>query len=378
MKDYYKGALVLHKKYGGKIGIQSKVPLRNRDELSLAYTPGVAAVSIEIGKDNKKAFDYTLKKNSVAIVSDGSAILGLGNLGPYAAIPVMEGKAAILKEFANIDAFPICLATQNTEEIITAVKQIAPVFGAINLEDISAPRCFEIESRLRRELSIPVMHDDQHGTATVVLAALINAIRLRKIGIEEARIVINGAGAAGSAIAYLLVKYGFKKIIVCDTEGAIYKGRLGLNIEKVILSKATNSSLVRGPLSQILLGAHIFIGVSKAGLLSKEMVRSMDKDPIIFALANPVPEIMPDLAKKAGAFIIATGRSDFDNQLNNSLGFPGLFRGALDNHLLQFNDQVFLRAAEAIAAFVKNPTPDKILPTQFDKGLVKAVAKMVY
>ncbi len=386
MKDYYKKSLELHKKHGGKIGTLTKVQLRNRNELSLAYTPGVAAVSIEIGKDSKKAMEYTLKKNTVAIVSDGSAILGLGNLGPYAAIPVMEGKAAILKEFADVDAFPICLDTQDTEEIIKVVKQIAPVFGAINLEDISAPRCFEIEERLREELSIPVMHDDQHGTATVVLAGLINALKLKvqseKYQVknykeEEVKIVINGAGAAGTAVAMLLIKYGFKNLIVCDSKGAIYLGRQDLNDEKVVLAEVTNLDRKEGLLGEILVGADIFIGVSKAGLLTVEMVKKMAKDPIIFALANPVPEIMPDLAKSAGAFIIATGRSDFDNQLNNSLGFPGLFRGALDNHIKQFNDEIFIRVAKAIAGFVKKPTRDKILPTQFEKGLVAAVAMAV-
>ncbi|MBI3633174.1 MAG: NADP-dependent malic enzyme [Candidatus Vogelbacteria bacterium] len=377
MKDYYKKSLALHKKNGGKIGTLTKVLLRNRDELSLAYTPGVAAVSIEIGKDSKKAFEYTLKKNTVAIVTDGSAILGLGNLGPYAAIPVMEGKAAILKEFANVDAFPICLDTQDAEEIIKAVKQIAPVFGAINLEDISAPRCFEIENRLRKELLIPVMHDDQHGTATVVLAGLINSIKLRKLKKEDAKIVLNGAGAAGTAVAELLLKYGFKNIIVCDSHGAVYDGRADLNSDKVELAKKTNLNKVKGGLSDVLIGVHIFIGVSKAGLMALDMVRSMAKNPIIFALANPVPEIMPELAKSAGAFIVATGRSDFGNQLNNSLGFPGLFRGALDHHIKQFDDQIFIRAAKAIASFVKKPTTEKILPTQFEKGLVRAVAQAV-
>lgn len=378
MKDYYKKSLALHKKHGGKIELRSKVSLQNRGELSLAYTPGVAAVSMEIGKNKNKAYEYTLKKNTVAIVSDGSAILGLGNLGPYAAIPVMEGKAAILKEFAGVDAFPICLDTQDTEEIIKAVKQIAPVFGAINLEDISAPRCFEVESRLRRELSIPVMHDDQHGTAVVVLAGLINAIGLRKLKKETAKIIFNGAGAAGTAIAYLLIKYGFKNIIVCDSEGAIYEGRVGLNADKERLAKVTNRGLVNGKLAEVLVGAEIFIGVSKAGLLTADMIKTMAKDPIVFALANPVPEIMPDVAKTAGVFIIATGRSDFDNQLNNSLGFPGLFRGALDNSIKQFDDKIFIRVAEAIAKFVKKPTPDKILPNMFERGLVKAVAKAVF
>ena len=354
------------------------MPLQTRDDLSLAYTPGVAAVSIAIGKNPKKVFDHTLKKNSVAIVSDGSAILGLGNLGPYAAIPVMEGKAAILREFAGVDAFPICLDTQDTEEIIKAGKQIAPVVGAINLEDISAPRCFEIEKRLRAELDIPVMHDDQHGTATVVLAGLINAIKLRELKKETAKIVLNGAGAAGTAITKLLVKYGFRNIIVCDRSGAVFRGRSDLGEDKKALAEITNKKLVQGSLSEVLIGADIFIGVSAANLLTAEVVRSMASRPIIFALANPIPEIMPDIAKKAGAFIVATGRSDFDNQLNNSLAFPGLFRGALDNRIRQFNDKIFFRAAEVIAAFIKKSTPEKILPTQFEKGLAKAVARVVF
>ncbi|MFN4181442.1 MAG: NADP-dependent malic enzyme [Candidatus Paceibacteria bacterium] len=374
--NFYKKSLALHKKHGGKIELKSKVALKNKNDLSLAYTPGVAGVSLEVAKDKKNARVYTLKKNTVAIVSDGSAVLGLGNLGAYGAIPVMEGKAAIFKQFGGLDAFPICLDTQDTEEIIKTVKNIAPVFGGINLEDISAPRCFEIEERLRSELDIPVMHDDQHGTATVVLAGLINALKLRKLKKEDAGVVINGAGSAGIAVANLLLAYGFKNIIVCDTKGAIHTSREDLNEYKKVLAEKTNKESKTGELVEVLKGAHIFIGLSKANILSTEMIESMDEKPIIFALANPVPEVLPDVAKKAGVFIIATGRSDFPNQVNNSLGFPGLFRGIIDKKK-QFSESVFIRAAEAIAKFVKKPTTEKILPTMFDKGLAQAVAKSV-
>lgn len=374
--NFYKKSLALHKKHGGKIELKSKVKLKNREDLSLAYTPGVAGVSLEVARDKKLAHIYTLKKNTVAIVSDGSAVLGLGNLGAYGAIPVMEGKAAIFKTFGNVDAFPICLETQDTEEIIKIVKNIAPVFGGINLEDISAPRCFEIENRLRKELDIPVMHDDQHGTATVVLAGLINALRLRKIKKEVVKVVINGAGSAGIAVANLLLAYGFKNIIVCDTKGAIYTGREDLNEYKKVLATKTNKENKKGELAGVLSGAHVFIGLSKANTLNEEIIKTMAERPIIFALANPIPEVMPDVAKSSGAFIVATGRSDFPNQLNNSLGFPGLFRGIIDKKK-QFSEEVFIRAAEAIAKFVKKPTTEKILPTMFDKGLAKAVAKAV-
>ncbi|MBP9851388.1 MAG: NADP-dependent malic enzyme [Candidatus Pacebacteria bacterium] len=374
--NFYKQSLALHKKHSGKIELKSKVKLANKGDLSLAYTPGVAGVSLEVAKDKKLAHVYTLKKNTVAIVSDGSAVLGLGNLGAYGAIPVMEGKAAIFKVFGGVDAFPICLETQDTEEIIKIVKNIAPVFGGINLEDISAPRCFEIEERLRKELDIPVMHDDQHGTATVVLAGLINSLRLRKIKKEVAKVVINGAGSAGIAVANLLLAYGFKNITVCDTKGAIYTGREDLNEYKKVLAIKTNKENIKGELKDALVGAHVFVGLSKANTLNEEIIKTMAEHPIIFALANPIPEVMPDVAKKAGAFIVATGRSDFPNQLNNSLGFPGLFRGIIDKKK-QFSEEVFIRAAEAIAKFVKKPTTEKILPTMFDKGLAQAVAKSV-
>lgn len=375
MDDIYKEALALHRKYHGKLEVRSKVPLENRRDLSLAYTPGVGEVSAEIGKNPALAREYTLKRNAVAIVSDGSAILGLGNLGAEAAIPVMEGKAALFKKFADIDAFPLCLATQDTEEIIQTVKRIAPVFGGINLEDISAPRCFEIESRLREELSIPVMHDDQHGTSVVVLAGLINVLKLTGLDETSARIVVNGAGAAGIAVTKLLLKFGFADIIICDSKGAIHKNRKDLTPEKCELAKITNRQGLEGDLSHAIAGTDIFIGVSRANILTGEMVRSMNAKPTIFALANPVPEIMPDLAKKSGAFIIATGRSDFPNQTNNALAFPGIFRGALDRGIRQFTSEMFLRAAEELAACVKAPDADHILPSVFDGGIVPAIAR---
>ncbi len=377
MDQVYQKSLDLHAARGGKLEVSSKVPLATREDLSLAYTPGVAQVSIEIGKDPQKVYEYTLKKNTVAVVSDGSAILGLGNLGAKAAIPVMEGKAILFKEFAGVDAFPICLDTQDTEEIIKAVKQIAPVFGAINLEDIAAPRCFEIETRLRAELDIPVMHDDQHGTAVVVLAGLINALKLRGSTKEQVRVVFNGAGAAGTAVAKLMIAYGFKNIILADSKGAIYKDRPDLNDEKKELAALTNPEQKHGSLTDIMKGADIFVGVSKANIVTGEMVQSMAARPIIFALANPIPEIMPDIAKAAGAFIVATGRSDFANQVNNVLGFPGIFRGALDNKITQFTEKMFLNAAENLAAYVKNPNPEAVLPSPLDKGVVAVVASAI-
>ncbi len=377
MSDIYKESLELHKKNGGKLEIKSKVPLNDRHDLSLAYTPGVGEVSSVVAKDKKLASEYTLKKNSVAVISDGSAVLGLGNLGAHGAIPVMEGKAILFKEFANIDGFPICLDTQNVDEIVNTVKHIAPVFGGVNLEDIAAPRCFEVEKRLRNELDIPVMHDDQHGTATVVLAAMINAVKLRGSDVAGVRIVFSGAGAAGTAVMKMLLRYGFKDIVVCDTQGAIHKERAGLTDEKMEIAQMTNPRDVSGSLSDVIRGADIFVGVSKAGLLTADMVGSMAPRPIVFALANPVPEIMPDVAKAAGAFIVATGRSDFPNQINNVLAFPGIFRGALDNKIKQFHDDMFLAAAKALAAYVKNPTVDAILPSPLDKGVVAVVADAI-
>jgi malate dehydrogenase (oxaloacetate-decarboxylating) len=375
MDKVYEDSLRMHREHHGKLEVKSKVPIESREDLSLAYTPGVGQVSIEIGKDPLLAREYTLKRNTIAVVSDGSSILGLGNLGAEAAIPVMEGKAILFKRFADIDAFPICLATQDVNEIVETVKRIAPVFGGINLEDISAPRCFEIEERLQKELSIPVMHDDQHGTAVVVLAALINALALKAATKETVKVLVNGAGSAGIAITKLLLSYGFSDITVCDSKGAIHRGRTDLTAEKRILAEVTNPSGKKGELAQAIVGADIFIGVSKGNILTEAMVRSMRPQPIIFALANPVPEILPDEAKSAGAFIVATGRSDFPNQVNNVLAFPGIFRGALDNGIKQFTDTMFLKAAGQLAACVKDPAPDKILPSVFDEGVAAAVAQ---
>lgn len=376
--DYNQEALDLHKANHGKIELRTKVPMNDRDDLSRAYTPGVAEVCKEIAKDVNNAREYTLKRNTVAIVSDGSAILGLGNLGAHAAIPVMEGKAAILKSFANVDAFPICLDTQDTEEIIKAVKQIAPVFGAVNLEDIAAPRCFEIEERLRKELSIPVMHDDQWGTATVVLGGLINALKVTGRGEgKDVKIVVNGVGSAGVAVSRLLLASGYTNMIFCDSKGIIHDGRDDLTKEKKELISKSVAKGFEGVLADAVKGADVFVGVSKAGALTKEMAESMNKDSIVFALANPVPEIMPEIAKEAGVAVIATGRSDFPNQLNNSLIFPGLFKGVLDGNIKQFETEMFVRAAHALASHVKEPTVDMILPTMFDKELVGVIAKSV-
>ena len=374
MDKVYQDSLELHRKHHGKLEVQSKVPVENRADLSLAYTPGVGQVSIEIGKDHALARELTLKSNSVAVVSDGSAILGLGNLGPYAAIPVMEGKAVLFKEFAGIDAFPICLDTQDTEEIIATVKRIAPVFGGINLEDIAAPRCFEIEERLQRELDIPVLHDDQHGTAVVVLAALLNALKLRGSDKENVKVVMNGAGAAGIAVSKLLLQYGFTDLTLCDSRGVLYDGRSDLAGEKAKIARQTNRTRQMGDLASALAGADVFIGVSKANVLTADAVRSMNARPIVFALANPIPEIMPDAARAAGAFIVATGRSDFPNQINNVLAFPGIFRGALDHQVRQITNDMLIRAAENLAAHVADPRPDAVLPSVFDKGVVLAVA----
>lgn len=384
--DIYKKSLEIHEKYGGKVEVNVKLPLETREDLSLAYSPGVAEVSREIARDPESVWKYTIKKNSVAIISDGSAILGLGNLGAHAAIPVMEGKAALFKKFALIDAFPICLNTQDTEEIIKIVKSLTPVFGAINLEDISAPRCFQIEERLQREADIPIMHDDQHGTAVVVLAGLLNALKVRgdrKAEVlnggeaENIKIVVNGAGAAGVAIVKILLDFGFKNIVVCDTKGAIYEGREDLEGIKMEVAQKTNREKQQGPLQEIIKQAHVFIGVSKAGLVNEEMVRSMAEKPIIFALANPEPEIRPEAAKDAGALIIATGRSDYPNQVNNALAFPGLFRGALDNRIKQFEPRMFLAAAEALSNCVETPTPDKIIPSIFEPGIVEKISAVI-
>ena len=375
--DYGKRSLEAHKKYGGKVAIQSKMPLETRDDLSLAYTPGVAQPCLDIAENRELAYDYTFKQNTVAVVSDGSAVLGLGNIGPEASLPVMEGKAVLFKKFANIDAIPIVLASQDTEEIITAVKMIAPTFGGINLEDISAPRCFEIEKRLKEELNIPVMHDDQHGTAVVTLAGMINALKVTGRKFDKLRVVINGAGAAGMAIIHLLREMGVKQIIMCDSRGIIYRGRDNLTPIKQELAGITNGDNIKGSLEDAVKGSDVFIGVSVPGVLSPNMVRTMSKNPIIFAMANPVPEIMPAEANQAGAKIIATGRSDFPNQINNVLAFPGIFRGLLDARSSGLTNEMYIAAAYAIAEQVTEPNEDQIIPSAFDENVAIAVAEAV-
>lgn len=376
--DIYEKSLALHKEHHGKLETRSKVKLDSREILSLAYSPGVGAVSKAIAEDKRFAKTHTLKHNTIAVISDGSAILGLGNLGAHAAIPVMEGKAAIFKEFAGVDAFPICVHTQDTEEIIQLVKNIAPVFGGINLEDISAPRCFEIEKRLRAELDIPVMHDDQWGAATVTLVGLINACSLRGLQKEEVRIVLAGVGAAGVATARLLMTYGFTHITFVDSKGIVTATRDDLTSEKKELLNASTNKPLDGQLGDALKDAHMFIGLSKGGTVTQDMVRSMAERPILFTLANPTPEIMPELAHEAGAFIVATGRGDYPNQINNSLVFPGAFKGMLQVDGAQFENGLFTHIAEAL---VQHHSPhvsvDAILPSMFDAGVVGVVEKAV-
>jgi len=375
--DYNKLALELHEKYKGKIttSLRDKEEL-NRDKLSAYYSPGVGAVSQAIAENPADLPKYTWTNNLVAVISDGSAILGLGNLGPKAAMPVMEGKALLFKHFADVDAVPIVLDVHEPEEIIATVKAIAPSFGAINLEDIAAPKCFEIEERLKAELDIPVFHDDQHGTAVVVLAGLINAAKLTGRNLADCKFVVIGAGAAGTAIIKLLNLYGAKNIVAVDSRGIVGKSRTDLNAEKTALLEYVDASQ-SGSIEDAITDADVFIGVSRAGLLTPELVKKMAKDPIVFALANPVPEIMPDVAKQAGVAIIGTGRSDFPNQVNNSLAFPGIFRGALDHGVKKITDQHKLAAAEALANLVENPTIDKVVPTAFDEGVVEAIANVI-
>lgn len=375
--DYGKLSLAIHKKLRGKVGIAPKAKVASKADLALYYTPGVGAVSTYLAEHKDKLREYTMKRNTVAVVSDGSAVLGLGNIGPEGALPVMEGKAMLFKALAGIDAFPIVLSTQDDEEIIRTVKHIAPVFGGINLEDIAAPRCFEIERRLQEELDIPVMHDDQHGTATIVLAGLINAFKAVKKDMKKSRIVIAGAGAAGNAIAELLLLHGVGDLLMVDSQGIICGERADLNEYKKGLLKRTNKQGICGTLAGALQGADAFVGVSKGGTVTAEHVKSMAKGAIVFALANPVPEIMPDAAEAAGAAVVATGRSDFGNQINNSLGFPGIFRGALDHGVRVITDEMLIRAAKNIAALVKRPTKDRIIPDTFDKRVVVAVAKAI-
>jgi len=369
-------SIKLSEKIGGKIETRSKQKL-NKNNLKVLYTPGVADVCNAIYKNKKKSFDYTIRKNTVAVISDGSAVLGLGNIGPEAALPVMEGKALLFKELAGVDAFPLVLATQDTEEIISIVKALAPTFGGINLEDISAPRCFEIEERLKAELSIPVFHDDQHGTAIVVLAGLYNALNVVNKKIAKIKIVISGAGAAGIAIAKLLKKAGAKNIILVDSVEAIYKGRTNrMNLVKDEMSLLSNPNNEKGSLSNVIVGADVFIGVSAPNILKDSDLQNMNEKSIIFAMSNPIPEIMPDKAIAAGAYIVATGRSDFANQINNVLVFPGLFRGALDNRVSKITDTHKIKAAQSLAALVKKPNRNNIIPKALDKNAVEVVAQV--
>jgi malate dehydrogenase (oxaloacetate-decarboxylating) len=377
MNDYGKRSIELHRKYKGKLEVVPVVKVKNRDILSTVYTPGVAEPCREIARDPSLAKELTIKGRTVAVVTDGSAVLGLGNIGPLAALPVMEGKALLFKEFAGLDAFPIALATQAVDEIVETVKRIAPVFGGINLEDISAPRCFEVEERLIKELDIPVMHDDQHGTAIVVLAGLLNACKVTGRDLKTAKIVFSGAGAAGIGTAKLLRAYGATDFVLVDSHGVISSSRTDLNDFKKELLAWTNPRNVSGTLTDVLKGADIFIGVSKAGLLTPDHVRSMASKPIIFAMANPVPEIMPDEARAAGAAVVASGRSDFPNQVNNLLAFPGVFRGVFDAGARVITTEMKLAAAQALADYVKKPSAECIIPDPLDKKVARAVADAV-
>jgi len=375
--DIKQKALDLHRKNKGKISIVSKVPLDNKEDLSLAYTPGVAEPCREIEKDKSKVYEYTSKSNLVAVVSNGTAVLGLGDIGAEASIPVMEGKAVLFKRFANIDAFPICINEKDPNKLAEVVKKISPVFGGINLEDIKAPECFIVEDILNKELDIPVFHDDQHGTAIVVLAALINALKVAGKKKENVKIAISGAGAAGIAVSKILLNYGFKSIVVCDTKGAIYEGRKeGMNFAKEEIAKITNRQKEKGSIHEILGGKDVFIGVSSPNLLKKDDIKKMNDNSIVFAMANPVPEIMPEEAKAGGAKIIATGRSDFPNQVNNVLAFPGVFKGALEKRA-KITEKMKIAAAEALAGMVKNPSPEKIIPSVFEDGVADMVAEAV-
>ncbi len=379
MSNVDETAVFLHKQWNGKIETTSKAPVRNREDLAIAYTPGVAAPCRIIAENGDEAYNYTLKANTVAVVSDGSAVLGLGNIGPLAAMPVMEGKCVLFKEFGGVNAFPIVLDTQDPDEIVAAVKAIAPTFGGINLEDISAPRCFEIEERLKKELDIPVFHDDQHGTAIVVLAGIINALKVVGKEKESCKVVVNGAGSAGIAITKLLLTYGFKDVTMCDRQGIIGPDYPDLNWMQQEMTKVTNLSHKKGTLADALVGADIFVGVSAPGIVSKEMVASMAKDSILFAMANPTPEIMPDEAKEAGARVIGTGRSDFPNQVNNVVAFPGIFRGALEARATAITEEMKLAAAHAIAGLVDEDQlcDDFILPEPFDPRVAVAVANAI-
>ncbi len=377
--DYKELALIKHEEWRGKIEVISRAPLNTKDDLSTAYTPGVAQPCLEIASDPEKAYTYTRKGNLVAVISDGSAVLGLGNIGGLAGMPVMEGKSILFKRFGGVDAFPICLDTQDPDEIVKTIVNIAPCFGGINLEDISAPRCFEIERALIEKLDIPVFHDDQHGTAIVVLAAIINSLKLAGKRLQDINVCISGAGAAGSAICRLLLSVGVNDIILCGSKGAIYDGMEGLDNNKKELCKLTNKRKVKGPLSEAIKGADVFVGVSKGGIVTGEMIESMAKNAIVFAMANPVPEIFPDEAKKHGALVVGTGRSDYPNQVNNVLVFPGIFRGALDCRAKRITEKMKISAAYALAGLVADDelSPDYVLPKAFDERVAPTIAKSV-
>ena len=377
--NYAEESLKKHYEWKGKIEVICRAPLVTRDDLSLAYTPGVAQPCLEIQKDIDKSYELTRRSNLVAVITDGTAVLGLGDIGPEAGMPVMEGKCALFKSFGDVDAIPLCVKSKDVDEIVKTLSLISGSFGGVNLEDISAPRCFEIERRLKEVCDIPIFHDDQHGTAVVVLAAMMNALKITGKKIDEVRVVTSGAGAAGIAIIKLLIKMGLKDVVLCDRKGAIYKGREGLNSEKEEMAAITNQQMRKGTLADVLKGADIFIGISAPGLVTPEMVKSMAKDPILFPMANPTPEIMPDEAKAAGAAVVGTGRSDFANQINNVLAFPGIFRGALDVRASDINDEMKIAAAKAIAGYIPEDqlNPENIIPSALDKNVAKAVAEAV-
>lgn len=377
--NYAEESLKKHYEWKGKIEVICRAPLETREDLSLAYTPGVAQPCLEIQKDVDKSYELTRRSNLVAVITDGTAVLGLGDIGPEAGMPVMEGKCALFKSFGDVDAIPLCVKSKDVDEIVKTVSLISGSFGGVNLEDISAPRCFEIERRLKEICDIPIFHDDQHGTAVVVLAAMMNALKITGKKIDDIRVVTSGAGAAGIAIIKLLIKMGLKDVVLCDRKGAIYEGREGLNPEKEEMAKITNRQMRKGTLADVLKGADVFIGISGPGLVTPEMVKSMAKDPILFPMANPTPEIMPDLAKEAGAAVVGTGRSDFANQINNVLAFPGIFRGALDVRASDINDEMKIAAAKAIAGYIPEDqlNPEYIIPSALDRNVAKAVAEAV-
>ena len=377
--DVNEKAIKMHEEWAGKIEVIAKAPVGSKEELAIAYTPGVAAPCLEIQKDVDLSYKYTRRHNLVAVVTDGTAVLGLGDIGPEAGMPVMEGKCALFKAFGDVDAFPLCIRSKDVDEIVNTVALLAGSFGGVNLEDISAPRCFEIEKKLKERCDIPIFHDDQHGTAVITLAGLTNALKIVGKKMEDIHVVVNGAGAAATAITKLLISRGLKNVILCDRKGAIYEGREGLNSAKEEMAKITNPEKKEGSLADVIVGADVFIGVSAPGVLTSDMVAAMAKDPVVFACANPVPEILPDEAKKAGVAVMATGRSDFPNQVNNVLAFPGIFRGALDVRASDINDEMKIAAANAIAGIVSDEelNPDYILPDAFDARVGKAVAAAV-